>query len=1177
MKKILLLPLGILAAAIAFSQSPQLGTPEARHVQILFLGAPTANHPGHDPVERYRVLKKALGVDGISLTYTEDLADLRRDVLDRYDGLMLYANWKQNEAMDPAHEEALLGYVNDGGAFLPIHCASACFGGSQAFVNLVGGRFKSHGEGIFRTTITDRDHPIMRGYDSFEAWDETYVHDRLTDDRKVLQVRDEEPWTWVREQGKGKVFYTAYGHDMRCWNLPEFHELLRRAILWSVGAEVRAKLAAMKLPTLETEEMILPGYRERKTITQGQKPLSPEDSMKLAQVPNGFELSLFASEPDIVNPIFITWDHRGRAYVVETVDYPNNLQAGNIGNDRIRLCEDTNGDGKADKFTIFADKLSIPTSAVFVNGGLICTNGSDMIFLKDTNGDNKADVREVLFTGFKMHDTHAGPSNLRYGFDNWIYATIGYSGFEGTVGGKQHKFSTGLFRFRPDGSELEFLQNTTNNTWGLGFNSDFDILGSTANGNPSWYFTFAKGHYDHAGLPQPRTPNKDGNPMFFPASMDIRQVDQHDRYTSAAGHAFYTSDRFPENYRDRIAFVCGPTGKLVGQFEVTQDGAGFVSKQLPNNLYSSADGWSGPVQAETGPDGAVWIADWYNLIIQHNPTPNKNSAGYDAINGRGNAYETPVRDVKHGRIYRVYPKGTPDDANPKLVPTDLDSLTAALGHPNLFWRLSAQRLIVESKPDTAAAKLKEIVKSSTSGHAATHAFYALQGLGAVDAETTKIALASANRGLRRAAIFHGVSPDIGSGIISAADPRELAETFIALTRLAPSEEIGKSLHATLLASKKTVLADPILADAWQAAARHHAAGVILASLSDPSNAISAAPVNLIPNADFSDPNLGAWSLRSYKVERPDTIAISIAPGGKEGGNALKISSPFVADAGLGMTIAVKPNTAYRLGGMVRTEKFENRGGKGAMINVHGLGSTEGVSGTRDWTSLTYEFTTGGSQNEILVHCLVGGYGGGTGTAWFDDLFLFEISAGDVGGTVATVVQHFVTSGPAAAKAALATTLGSRTDENSKKLLASLQVGPVVAEKIVRKHAPDSATHTRGLAVYTRTCIACHGPDGKGVPGAFPPLDGTSWVTGDPSVSARIILGGLQGPIEVLGQKYNNIMPPHTDLNDQEIADVITYVRQSWSNDATPVSAESIKQIRAKYATRTTPWTAAELK
>ena len=1150
---LLLLPLGLLAAALGLSQTPKPAAAEARHVEILFLGAPLANGPGHDPIERYRILKKALGVDGINLTYSENLADLRRDVLDRYDGVMLYGNWKQNEPMDSAQEKALLGYVEDGGAFLPIHCASACFGGSEAFVKLVGGRFKTHETGVFKTTIVAPDHPIMRGFSGFETWDETYVHDHLTADRSVLQLRDQEPWTWVRSQGKGKVFYTAYGHDERCWNQPAFQDLLRRAILWSVGPEVRAMLTAMKLPVLESEDMILPGYRDRKTITSGQKPLSAADSLKLAQVPNGFAISLFASEPDIVNPIYITWDHRGRAYVIETVDYPNNLQSGNLGHDRIHICEDTNGDGKADKFTLFADKLSIPTSAVFVNGGLICTNGPDMIFLKDTDGDDKADVRQVLFSGFKTNDTHAGVSNLRYGFDNWIYATDGYAGFSGTVGGQEIKFSTGLFRFKPDGSALEFLQNTTNNTWGLGFTSDFDILGSTANGNPSWYLTFANKLYAKAGLPQPKTPPGDNNPKFFPASMDIRQVDQMDRYTAAAGHSFYTATRFAENYRDRIAFICEPTGKLVSQFEITAKGAGYVSNQLPNNLYSSGDGWSGPVCAETGPDGAVWIADWYNLIIQHNPTPNKNSAGYDAKTGKGNAYETPLRDTSLGRIFRVYPKGSKDDTNPKLVPTDINSLLVGLAHPNLFWRLQAQRLIVEFRSTSAAVKLKEIVK--VHGQAAIHAFYALQGLDALDAETVKAALASSSRGLRRAAIATALPDDtlpaavIKNDLITATDARELAEIFAGLSRLAPSETIGKALHATLLAGQTTILADATLSDAWQMAARRHAAGVILAAASQPAaGGNSSASTNLLPDPGFAGPGLGPWSLRSYQVERPGTVEISISPGGRNGGTALKISSPFTADAGVGATFPVKPSTRYRFGGWIRTDKLENRSGKGAMFNLHGGTNSTAISGSQDWKETSIEFDSG-NQTEVLLHCLFGGKGGSNGTAFYDDLYLYELSTGDISASIDAVVKFQATGGNPS----------------------------LPAKEMVRKNKPDPAIHERGSAIYARTCIACHGPDGKGVPGAFPPLDGSMWTTGDPTIPARIALLGLQGSIEVNGLKFENIMPPLTDLKDEEIADVITYVRQSWTNDASPVSENLIQQTRAKFANRGKPWTAAELK
>jgi putative membrane-bound dehydrogenase-like protein len=1183
MKKILLLPLALLVAAFAYSQTLKQPREQARRVEVLFLGAPTANHPGHDPVERYRILRKHLGTAGIDFTYTEDLKDLRREVLDQYDAVMMYANWQQNQPMDPAQEKALLGYVEDGGGFLPIHCASACFGGSDAFVKLVGGRFKSHGDGVFTTTITAPDHPVMRGYVGFETWDETYVHDRHGDDRTILQRREQEPWTWVRKQGKGSVFYTAYGHDMRCWSQPAFHELLRRAILWSVGSEVRSKLTALKLPELEQEPMILPGYKERKAITSGQKPLSPEESIKLAHVPTGFEISLFASEPDIVNPIHIAWDHRGRAFVVETVDYPNNLQAGNIGHDRIRICEDTDGDGRADKFTLFADKLSIPTSVVFANGGVISTNGTQMLFLKDTDGDDKADVRKVLFEGFNMGDTHAGVSNLKYGFDNWIYATVGYSGFNGTVGGEDHRFATGLFRFKPDGSKLEFLQNTTNNTWGLGFTSDFDIMGSTANGNPSWYYTIPQSLYQTAGMEAPRTPRADDNPLFFPISTDIRQVDQFDRYTSAAGHGFYTSARFPEAWRDRIAFVTEPTGKLVGQFEITRQGAGYQARQLPNNLFDSADAWSSPVFAETGPDGAAWICDWYNLIIQHNPTPSIASAGVAAKTGKGNAYESPIRDTSYGRIYRVYPKGSANDPDPKLDITDPGTLVAALSHPNLFWRLEAQRLLVETRAASAIPKLKEMAASGK-GSAALHAFGALQGLDAIDAAAVTTALKSNHRGLRRMAIAHPaadsllVSSFTRDGVLAAADPRELAELFVALCRLAPSDAIGALLHATLIQNKVAIAGDPMLNDAWQIAARHHAKGVILAAAAaSTAETVPAAPPNLLPNPGFNDAGPAPWSLRVYSAARPDAVELGISPNGRNGSPALVIKSATRADVSGAAEVTVKPNTRYRVGGWVRTENLVAGRGRGAMMNVHMTeAQTAAITGTTDWTEVSAEFNSG-SETRVLVNCLFGGFGGSTGIAYWDDVYMHEVAAGDAGSMIAPVAARFAASASPADKKAVADALASRTDEFSKTLLANLAKASPEIKPIVRKHTPDPAVHRRGLEVYTRTCIACHGPEGKGVPLAFPPLDGSSRLVGNPTLPIRIVIHGLQGPIEASGQKFNNIMAPLGDLKDQEIADVLTYVRQSWSNDQPPVQAETVKQVRAANADRKTPLTAEDLK
>src|SRR5262249_17816937 len=160
------------------------------------------------------------------------------------------------------------------------------------------------------------------------------------------------------------------------------------------------------------------------------------------------------AEPDIVKPIAINWDDRGRAWIAETVDYPNDLQPSGQGHDRIKICEDTDGDGKADRFTIFAEGLSIPTRLVHAAGGLIAAQAPDLLFLQDTDGDDRADVRKVLFTGWGTRDTHSGPSSMRLGAGGWIYLTVGYSGFDGNVGGEHLSFKQAVLRLRPDGSKL---------------------------------------------------------------------------------------------------------------------------------------------------------------------------------------------------------------------------------------------------------------------------------------------------------------------------------------------------------------------------------------------------------------------------------------------------------------------------------------------------------------------------------------------------------------------------------------------------------------------------------------------------------------------------------------------------------------------------------------------------
>ena len=367
---------------------------EGRRVEVLFLG----DNGAHVPSERFFSIYRALGPRGINLTYTDDLNDLNETTLGRYDALVIYANW---EFLRPAQETALLNYIKSGHGLAGIHCASACFGNSKEYIRLLGGKFVRHASAVFRAKSIDQQHEITRDLPEFEAWDETYVHDELSPDKTVLQERDGEPWTWIRKEGGGRVFYTAAGHDERTWGKPAYQELLYRGIMWAAGPEAKARLHALSIASLEYEEgHDVPNYERRNPPPKAQKPLPVEETIKHFHVPNDLELSLVASEPDLWKTLDIKWDERGRMWTCETTDFPNQLVKQGKGNDRIRVWEDTQGNGHYDKVTVFATGLSIPCSLCFYNGGVIVLTMPDTLYLKDTKGTGVADEWRVLFSGW---------------------------------------------------------------------------------------------------------------------------------------------------------------------------------------------------------------------------------------------------------------------------------------------------------------------------------------------------------------------------------------------------------------------------------------------------------------------------------------------------------------------------------------------------------------------------------------------------------------------------------------------------------------------------------------------------------------------------------------------------------------------------------------------------------
>ena len=824
--------------------------------------------------------------------------------------------------------------------------------------------------------------------------------------------------------GAGKYAY---------WGIPDsfddtYISAQVKQITWIAGEEATARWQSSAPPplTYTTPEVPIPNYENPEEQPLQQAPLLPDQTLAYTQVPDGFEIQLFAAEPDIVNPVAMNWDERGRLWVLETLDYPNNKHPLGKGNDAIKILEDTDQDGRADKITTFVDNLSIATGFTFINGGVMVSAPPEMLFLADKDGDDVADKQTVLFDGFLTFDTHAGVSNLRYGFDNWIWMAIGYAGFEGTVGNEEHRFKQGLFRLKLDASNLDYLSHFSNNTWGLGFSENGDVFASTANNEPSAYLAIPDRYietvhgFDLSGYSPIASYSK-----FHPITDKVRQVDVFGGYTAATGHALYTARQFPREYWNRAAFINEPTGHLVHRGYLYQEGTHFTLED-GWNMLASADEWSAPVMSKVGPDGALWVLDWYNLIIQHNPVPE----GFEE--GEGDAYETPLRDLEHGRIYRIvhkdasHPPMTLDKENPS-------ELLHALTHTNLFWRLTAQRLLVE-RADTdvtqaliALARDRSVDEAGING-GALHALWTLHGLGQLDgsnstATRTAIeALSHPADGVRRAAI-HVLPADSSlwdlidtNNLLHDKDPLVVMHTLLKLSEIPSHHEAGRALYA--LQNQERISSDRWLPTALAIAASRHHGGYLSALMNDPDPDIQrvVTPINL-PNASFEDAegNLPAgWDVEPYTwplaETNPNTYTHAVVPEGRTG-QALQISSPSGADVGIYITVPVKPNTDYMLSGWIKTKDVNNvGGGYGAVIDILTFGRTRTIRGTSDWTWVEKRIHTG-SKTEVRIQCHLGRWGQYKGTAWFDDLRLVELGDASTGAIVAeTVFRHLGAGG-----------------------------------------------------------------------------------------------------------------------------------------------------------------------
>ena len=308
------------------------------------------------------------------------------------------------------------------------------------------------------------------------------------------------PTPGCANEGKGRVFYTAYGHEDRTWSNIGFLDLVSNGVHWALGDQVNDQIAALNIPSVDIYDAdTIAAFTKRHLVPKMQEALTASESQKLTQVLPDFKVELFASDPDIINPIAMAWDERGRLWVVESVDYPNTFkETDGQANDRIKICEDTDGDGKADKFTVFADGLNIPTSMIILaNDGIHRDDGPRYSF-----HERYQRRRQSRCHGGTQPRLGKGRYALRaFQLDLWVSITkfggsVGYSGFNGTDEWQERRVSRWVYyHFKPSmDPTCAYLGKTSNNTWGLGVTEDNNIFLSTANNTHSAFYSMPENY-----------------------------------------------------------------------------------------------------------------------------------------------------------------------------------------------------------------------------------------------------------------------------------------------------------------------------------------------------------------------------------------------------------------------------------------------------------------------------------------------------------------------------------------------------------------------------------------------------------------------------------------------------------------------------------------------------------
>lgn len=491
-------------------------------------------------------------------------------------------------------------------------------------------------------------------------------------------------------------------------------------------------------------------------------PRTPEEEKKAFHLPPGFEIELVASEPAIGKPINMNFDHRGRLWITQSYEYPYPAASGRTPRDSVKILSDFSENGKARQVTTFAEGLNIPIGVLPIPGGAIVHSIPNIYRI---SGEDKETKREVLYAAFGSADTHGMTGNFVWGLDGWVYACHGFfntSTVKAKDGSQITMNSGNTYRIKPDGSHIEQF------TWGQvnPFGLVFDPLGNlySADCHTKPVMMLLRGaYYQSFGKP-------DDGLGFAP------EMCAHDHGSTAiCGIAYYDADQFPQAYRDTI-YIGNVVTNRINHDRLSFRGSSPTAVLQPDFL-SCDDPWFRPVDIKLGPDGALYVADFYNRIIGHYEVP-LNHAG---------------RDRERGRIWRIVYKGA-DAKKPTMPRADwskasTSDLVSDLGHSNMLVRnLATHELVARGKE--ATADVVSALRKPSNANQRAHGLWVLDGLGSLDDNL----LAEAARDADRLARVHAMKVLANRATLSPAQ-RQLLVTGLSdmdgFVRRSAADGIGR--------------------------------------------------------------------------------------------------------------------------------------------------------------------------------------------------------------------------------------------------------------------------------------------------------------------------------------------------------------------------------------------------